>query len=104
MSVMFAPTSAEILGRFPIDLICFRPSQTADKVWDFRETVKSLIVFDFPGKWKPGLLIGTLDEFTYNRLIYFYSMLHTDYKHHSLIYFSLKISITNVFYKTAHSS
>ena len=89
MSVMFAPTSAsaEILGRVPIYLICFRPSQTADKIWDFRETVKSLIVFDFPDKWKPGLLIGTLDEFTYNRLMCFYSMLNMDYKHHSLIYF-----------------
>ena len=104
MSVMFAPTSAEILGRVPIYLICFRPSQTADKVWDFREKVKSLIVFDFPDKWKPGLQIDTLDEFTYNRFIYFYAMLHTDYKHHSLIYFSLKISITSVFYKTALSS
>ena len=71
MSVIFAPTSAEILGSVPIYLICFRPSPTADKIWDFRETVKSLIVFDFPDKWKPGLLIGTLDGFTYNRLIYF---------------------------------
>ena len=51
--------------KLPIPQICPRPSQTirdiydfefslVGKIWDGRETVKSLIVWNFPNIWNPG--------------------------------------------------